>query len=702
MIDVITVRRPLEPFVGLILAAFFSLAVLCTAAHGADGYILKRAPEETCHSCHKTDQNRTPSDPDWDEAIKTHNSTNLSSTKWSPNGWGITGGKYGEFTCTTCHSSHDSKNIYLIRESIAVPNGTDTWPNGTTSTTVDFRVLSGTPANPGPQTPGMMGDDSVTHSTSTRVCEGCHSQNSYHNYNSASNSNNGHNNGVDCTGCHNHRNAFLGAGGSCKDCHRTGNSAGAPEIQAEFERNSHHISKTWADMTDFDCAVCHAEAQISAGEVSMNASYHNNPTGTVDLVSADARGTVYSIVLANLIGGTQANREAANSALDTFCFTCHDSAGATAVTTGNGFPSGYSATNPFGETTNIRTNLYDQVQKNFGATGSLNALTAFDPTGGDSASDPDTKTNNHHAVLGPRFSAYTGLAFGTSLRSAGLLSATVALYNGTTGVYDNSVLHCNDCHSTGYSGHGSANEYLLQTSAAENPTAEHTGTDVVCLKCHLGGYNTTSHFGNGQDYQHTSDLVGAARYNPASNDGHATGIGCLNCHDGAVGFGGAHGLPDAVYQSGPSGSGGGYQMKRRFLPGSGLRYYDPQGSLAWASRVNFVVGEKVYVTNTNGTTYIYSCTVAGQSNRNSNPATWPTTLNATVTEPSGGPTWQNIGVAPTGTQPQEAAWERSAANSDGTCYTLPTGLAGGSISACSHHSGGTGAPGRQVLRPVDY
>ena len=56
-----------------------------------------------------------------------------------------------------------------------------------------------------------------------------------------------------------------------------------------------------------------------------------------------------------------------------------------------------------------------------------------------------------------------------------------------------------------------------------------------------------------------------------------TGIACLNCHDGAIGFGGIHGFTDATYTAG--GSGGTYN-KRRFMPGSGLRYYDPNSGAA--------------------------------------------------------------------------------------------------------------------------
>lgn len=520
------------------------------------------------------------------------------------------------------------------------------------------------------------------------ICQVCHESTSYYNPSTAFNTH--ANLGTDsqpggvCTSCHPHDSGFKALGG-CTGCHATGGPG--IQVQAEFERNSHHIQKAWADMTGTDCIVCHAEGTLSAdGSAAINSTYHNNPVGTVDLYDADDRGTIYSIALSS---GAVPKNDAVNTTLDAFCMSCHDSNGAGAIGGGN-WPTAYANDNPFGEVTtvddDVRTNRYDQVQKNFGATGSLNVFDAFDPTGGD-GSDADSKTNNHHAVRGQRYSINTGLAFGTSLADAGVLSSTLALYDGTTGTFDDSTFHCNDCHSTGYSNHGSNNEYLLQTSAAENPTTEHTGDNYVCLKCHIGGYNTTGHFGNAGDYEHSSDQTGAARM--TANDGHYTGIGCLNCHDGAVGFGGIHGLADATYTSGE----GIDHWKRRFLPGSGLAFYAPgsAGSLTWAGRTNYVTGEKVIPTTPNG--FLYQVITAGQSNRNE--PSWCTTVGCITTDGSG-VQYQNIGSPPA---VSEAEWEYSDANASNRCYTQTSA---GAYSACTHHSGGTSKNARPIQRPVDY
>ncbi|RII25647.1 MAG: hypothetical protein CXR31_13845 [Geobacter sp.] len=359
------------------------------------------------------------------------------------------------------------------------------------------------------------------------------------------------------------------ASSGCKGCHGTGS---VKDMQTEFAKNSHHINKTWANITDADCVVCHAEGTISGGSVSVVANKHGNDTGTkgvVDLYNADTRTTIYSITLTDLTAKTAAGNTA-NATLDTFCFSCHDSNGAAAVTTGNGF-SGTAintATNPFSEvvgTSDLR-NGYDQVQKSFGAApAALNVYDAF-----------ATTNNSNHAVRAARYTTATLSTPYSSLKQAGLLSTTVQVFSGqgTAGVADNSQLHCNDCHSTGYSTHGSANEYLLQTATAENPTAEYTGlTDVVCSKCHpsssyAGGGN---HTGNSGDLVWTPGSTGAAR---ASGNGHITGIACLNCHDGNVGFGGIHGFPNATYTAGV-----GTHSKRRFMPGSGLYKYAPSITL---------------------------------------------------------------------------------------------------------------------------
>lgn len=483
------------------------------------------------------------------------------------------------------------------------------------------------------------GGFAMTSGTYTQgICNTCHTATSQY---TRTLGDNGHDTSV-CRDCHKHGKnstyngeAFKGEG-TCKSCHAAGTSK---DMQTEFGRNSHHISKTWANMLDADCVVCHAEGTISGGVVSTNSSYHRNPAGVVDLYNADNRGTIYTITISQITG----KNDAANDSFDTFCMSCHDSNGANAVG-GADWPSGdYIPANPFGETSNIRTNSYDGIQKTFSAGGGgLNVYDDFYPgTGAGSLS-----RDNHHAVRGKRYSTRlrSGVPAGfyTLYQSDGsntnLLNASVNLYDGTTGVFDDSTLHCNDCHSSAWSSHGSANEYLLQLDYAENPTVEHTWNTAdangqtytyVCFKCHKEStyMGTGNHVSNSADYQHSSQYTGTARKTSAPNGmGHMTGISCLNCHDGAVGFGGIHGFPDAQYTAGSGGSGQGTYWKRRFMPGSGLIYYDPKDASALG----------------------------------------------------------------------DADWEATAGNK---CYTLSSAT---TMSSCTKHDKGTSMNARDVVRKVDY
>ncbi|UCG78636.1 MAG: cytochrome c3 family protein, partial [Nitrospirota bacterium] len=148
-----------------------------SAGYTGDGNLLRRSQEETCHGCHKTEKNTPGADPN---KLLMHNSDNLSDAGWGVGGWGVAGGQYGEFLCTTCHTGHDTSNIYLIKENITTPDASnwgDAGAQNSSTVSVDFRVLSGAVGSP-----GLMGDDQGGHATSTRICEVCHSKNTYHNY----------------------------------------------------------------------------------------------------------------------------------------------------------------------------------------------------------------------------------------------------------------------------------------------------------------------------------------------------------------------------------------------------------------------------------------------------------------------------------------------------------------------------------------
>lgn len=268
----------------LMIIAGFLLLMASTAMASAgprDGNLLKRSTEETCHACHKTDRNAKTAP----ESIKTHstewlgtcsntNYTNRTdclanggtwTSKWGPSGWGIPGGKYGEFVCTTCHTPHNTSNIYLIKESVTAPNApTDQFPGSS----VDFRALSGNPGDP-----GLMGNDTGGHSTSTRICEVCHSQNKYHNYNTANNTGGlDHNNATNCTTCHAHTGAFRA---SCDACHGnppTQNTLGGPNGLANnpptgsVTAGAHNLH---VNTKGFGCSLCHYNS-VGTGTTHQN------------------------------------------------------------------------------------------------------------------------------------------------------------------------------------------------------------------------------------------------------------------------------------------------------------------------------------------------------------------------------------------------------------------------------------------------
>ncbi len=238
--------------IGLTIIATFLFMHIpgATVWADGDGNLLKRSEEETCQACHKTDSN-SPSDPD---AIKTHNSVNTGSTKWGGS-WGVAGGKYGAIVCTTCHTAHDTSNIYLIRGTITTPDGSNFSWGSTNSVSVDFRSKSGSAGQA-----GTMGDDTVSHDPSSRICEVCHSQNKYHNSNKASNVDNTHNNGMECSGCHSHKQSFKII--QCATCHGVPPTAGGQKHATHFGTGTATYGSTTIQSTStaysFNCGTCHS------------------------------------------------------------------------------------------------------------------------------------------------------------------------------------------------------------------------------------------------------------------------------------------------------------------------------------------------------------------------------------------------------------------------------------------------------------
>lgn len=256
------------------------ILVLCAGMAQAaqlvgDGNLLKRESGELCSACHRTNYNTVPPGETgfdrsiWNNAIKMHSSEVLGSCnpstyetmsaclahggQWTPskaaswsNGWGVAGGRYGEFVCTTCHTSHDTANIYLIKEKITAPNSpTHDFPGGAW-TTVDFRYLWGTT-----DMSYVMGNDADNHAASTRICEVCHSATNYHQYDARAQSDKTHSNGVNCmTGngtdvCHDHKLGFkVNIAAACGNCHGTPPTSSANMVQYDRNRSSTSTGRT--------------------------------------------------------------------------------------------------------------------------------------------------------------------------------------------------------------------------------------------------------------------------------------------------------------------------------------------------------------------------------------------------------------------------------------------------------------------------
>ncbi|GFO53604.1 hypothetical protein GMSM_06110 [Geomonas sp. Red276] len=223
-----------------------------------------------------------------------HNSQNTFSTKWAQ-GWGIEGGKYGPFTCVTCHNKNTG-NIKMVAETITSPSLENWSSSGNNALVVNY-------LNPSTD----LGNDSA-HATSTNVCEACHSRTGHHRYNNASAD---HNGTTDCTVCHSHDEGFIP---SCKTCHSTSQGANGYRRQVVgnggdfFTNMSGHGSLV--DLSSKTCTACHDATRHQTFSDGVSVALKNVDTGA---------SVVYD--------GTSATAAATAGA----CLSCHDADGATGM-----------------------------------------------------------------------------------------------------------------------------------------------------------------------------------------------------------------------------------------------------------------------------------------------------------------------------------------------------------------------------------
>jgi len=226
-----------------------------------------------------------------------HDSLNISSAKWDQ-GWGTDGGKYGAFSCSTCHAKNTTNNK-LVAGTVTAPMGT--WSSSTTnSLTVEYT--------------GTLGVDGA-HATSTNVCEACHSRTNHHRFN---NGGANHMGNEDCLKCHSHKESFMP---TCIECHSTaqGTNSSRRKIIGNggdfFTNMSSHGKST---VKSLSCNACHD---------SVNHRTYSDGT---------------SVLLKNADGGASAlydGTPATAVAVKNTCISCHDADGAKVM--------GTNATTPF-------------------------------------------------------------------------------------------------------------------------------------------------------------------------------------------------------------------------------------------------------------------------------------------------------------------------------------------------------------------
>jgi hypothetical protein len=327
----------------------------------------------------------------------------------------------------------------------------------------------------------------------------------------------------DCVSCHD-------IAGPQHGPNLVGDNSGVRAIVPEFSKRSHHI--TGAAPTNAQCVVCHLEGKVVAGAVVVDKTKHMKDA-SIHLRNADDNSDI-------TWSGTE------HTSMDNFCFSCHDSDGATGLAAAglNAITKG-TASNPFGDTL---TNGYDQVAR----AGVIDVKTPFTVTNASHHAvsgqryqyrfstkanaaawaartgkpmPPDSEIAEGHTVDGVASPFGTGLTYDpagaeeggeATLYEGGKFVATYIPLGASLNVGDNSTLHCGDCHTVGQwkvgsstnadgsattvaiGAHGSANEYLLRNSLGTDVI--HNSTTYVCFNCHVAGQNPAT-------LEHWAELV---------------------------------------------------------------------------------------------------------------------------------------------------------------------------------------------------
>lgn len=481
-----------------------------------------------------------------DPALLLHNSNTTGSTKWAE-GWGVSGGKYGAFTCETCHAM-STANIKRVRETIDAPDTAVDFPAGDNAPVVLNTVVNGS---------ADLGDDADNHPTSTRVCEACHSRTAYHNYNAVGQADKTHYNQTNCLACHKHRKAFKA---SCDDCHGNPPTAGTlggttglandPTTTGSGSAGAHAMHVT---TEGYGCLACHNgykgslqmpnggnlnigfnavgvlggtyNGRIGGKGYTAGASTTINPTGAMTCASLYCHGsTLDATVTADWDGGTggacgnchgaSAASPPANPSSGRSHLTHSGSAGVaiyrngTAVTLacaachGAGYTSGTAAPNGHVDGA-VRYNIatLDAGNRDNGAvavtynSGKAGLMANLAPS---STYQTCANVNCHWGVLTPAWNTDLGAApgkcvkchsdgAGTTLRDAAPASGAHAAHLESTLLVNGYVTKttvCGECHGTNADSATHGGHIDFSTTLGNKMTSYNAGDQTCVNTCH--------------------------------------------------------------------------------------------------------------------------------------------------------------------------------------------------------------------------
>ncbi len=476
-----------------------------------------------------------------------HNSDNLGTTYGT---WGVAGGTYGQFTCSTCHTK-TTTNVMRVVESIPNTIG----PNANKS--VMFNNMT------------AFGDDSVVRTTSFRICEVCHTQTKYHRYdNTAQPGGQGHPNG-DCTQCHPHADGFKATG--CTSCHGHNATSDSPIATGN---HTAHINNAGTIGVNYSCADCHAPT-VSSDTTFSNAANHNNGTKNYGGTRAGTfnAGTCTATCHTDGKGGPAATAVNWTTGPALTCKGCHGGAsstvgepvyasGAAGSATANNHPKHVAATggaascqnchgatmngsalNASGKHTDMTIDVLQGNNKTFGYTDASKTcsnischgngfFTPADAQWGAALDCAGCHTSSAVSALGKHakhLSPTIASAFNcgnchadTATNSTTLKAGTITHMNAAkevkfdtnngSGSFDGTNCSNIYCHSYGTTLSG---PFKVKT------VASWSGAAVNCYSCH-GSDSTTGLYNNMSTGRHKKHMVGQYTY------------GCATCHAATV------------------------------------------------------------------------------------------------------------------------------------------------------------------------